>query len=71
MKGFYKIPRKLKRRNLFGFRGTQFSIDRVKNYGNKQVWQGHQVYDSVVYTLCYRSICIALENCSTHSALGR
>ena len=38
MSGFYKIPRKLKRRDLFGFRGTQFSIDRVKNYGNKQVW---------------------------------
>ena len=38
MSGFYKIPRKLKRRDLFGFRGIQFSIDRVKNYGNKQVW---------------------------------
>jgi hypothetical protein len=38
MRGFYESPSKLKRRDLFGFRGAQFSIDRVKNYANKQVW---------------------------------
>ena len=52
------------------FCGSQFFVNRIKNYSNKDIRDSHKVDNAVVDSLGSRSVRARFKYCSTHGTLS-
>ena len=52
------------------FCGSQFFVNRIKNYSNKDIRDSHKVDNTVVDSFGSRSVRARFKYCTTHGALS-